>query len=240
MVNQKSVSFFCPAFNEEENLEKAISCVLPVLKEATDKFELLIVDNCSTDKTPQIADKLASEIPQIRVIHNATNKGYGGALKTGFNSVKNDVIVYTDSDNEYDFKEFKKLIGYLDSYDVVIGYRFKRQDSFYRLMQSAIFNAFITLLFGTKFKDINCSFKAYKRSVLEAMNINSRSAFIDAEMLIKALDNGYRIREVPVTHFRRQAGKSSGAKPAMVFVTIQEMFSFWLARLGKPKNRRPK
>lgn len=72
------------------------------------------------------------------------------------------------------------------------------------------------------------------------MNIDSRSAFIDAEMLIKALDNGFRITEIPVTHFRRSAGKSSGAKPAMVFVTIQEMFSFWLRRLKNPKNRRPK
>ena len=204
--NTKSISFFCPAFNEEENLEKAVSSILPVLKDIGAEFEIIIVDNCSTDRTPQIADQFAKDIPRLRVIHNEVNKGYGGALITGFKAARNDIVAYTDSDNQYDFNEFRKLIPYLDNYDVVIGYRLKRHDSVYRLAQSAIFNAIVTLFFGTKFRDINCSFKIYRKKVLDVMDIRSTSAFIDAEMLIKASNNGYRIVEVPVTHFKRQAG----------------------------------
>jgi glycosyltransferase involved in cell wall biosynthesis len=155
--------------------------------------------------------------------------GYGGALVAGFKNAQNEIVAYTDSDNQYDLREFSKLIKYIDSYDIVIGRRLKRQDSVYRLVQSAIFNAVVNLLFRTKFKDVNCSFKVYKKYVLESMDVHSRSAFIDAEMLIKALNSGYRIIEVPVTHFKRQTGSSSGAKPAMIFTTIKEMFYFWRA-----------
>ncbi len=233
-----NISFFCPAFNEEENLEKAVHSILPVLKDVAADFEIIVIDNCSTDKTPQIAEQLAKEIPQLKVIHNEMNKGYGGALITGFKAAQKDVVAYTDSDNQYDFNEFKKLISYLDRYDAVIGYRLKRHDSIYRLVQSAIFNMIVTLLFGVKFRDINCSFKIYRKEVLESMDISSKSAFIDAEMLIKALNNGYRIVEVPVAHFKRMAGKASGAKPGMIFLTIQEMVSFWLNRLFKRKSGR--
>jgi glycosyltransferase involved in cell wall biosynthesis len=233
-----NISFFCPAFNEEENLEKAVHSILPVLKDVAADFEIIVIDNCSTDKTPQIAEQLAKEIPQLKVIHNEMNKGYGGALITGFKAAQKDIVAYTDSDNQYDFNEFKKLSSYLDRYDAVIGYRLKRHDSIYRLVQSAIFNMIVTLLFGVKFRDINCSFKIYRKEVLESMDISSKSAFIDAEMLIKALNNGYRIVEVPVAHFKRMAGKASGAKPGMIFLTIQEMVSFWLNRLFKRKSGR--
>ncbi|NQU99368.1 MAG: glycosyltransferase family 2 protein [Parcubacteria group bacterium] len=224
----KRVSFFCPAFNEEENLEQVIESVLPVLKEVSDDFEIIIIDNGSEDRTPQIADELARRIPEVRVIHHETNRQYGGALKSGFKNARNEVVVYMDSDNQYDFNDFKKMVPHLATHEVVIGYRKERHDSMYRLFQSKIFNTIIKLLFGVRVRDINCSFRAYKKTVLDNIDIYSNSGFIDAEMLIKAKNKGYSIFEVAVMHFFRKAGKSTEAKPFMVLITIKEVLFYWV------------
>jgi glycosyltransferase involved in cell wall biosynthesis len=223
-----SVSFFCPAYNEEDNLERFIYSVLSVLQELAHDFEIIIVDNASTDRTPQIADQLAKNIPQIRVMHNTSNKGYGGALRTGFNSATKELVVYTDSDNQYDFNDFRQMIPYLSEYDIVTGYRLQRHDSRYRLFQSDIFNFLIWMLFGLRLKDINCSFKVYRKDVLDKIRFSSNSAFIDAEMLSEAKRKGFRICEVPVRHFARTAGNAQGGKPYTVIFTIKDIFICWL------------
>lgn len=234
----KKISFFCPAFNEEGNLEKFIYSVLPVLREVTNSFEIIIVDNGSQDNTPAIADNLAKKITGTRVIHHEFNREYGGALKSGFNNCQNDLVVYTDSDNQYDFNDFKKFLAFIDKFDVVIGYRLIRHDSAYRIFQSAIFNTIIKALFGLKLRDINCSFKLYRREVLDNIDIVSNSSFIDAEMLIKARNKGYAIFEIPVSHFPRKSGKASGAKPAAVLITLKEIFNFWFNLYILPAKRR--
>lgn len=236
--NTKSISYFCPVFNEQENLERAISSVLPVLNESGALFEIIIVDNGSSDKTPQIADRLAQIYPQIKVIHHASNREYGGALKSGFMNAANEIVAYTDSDNQYDFNDFKKMLPYLDSYDLVMGVREHRHDCAYRKIQSAIFGLLLKILFGLNAKDINCSFKVYKKEVLDNIVICSNSAFIDAEMYIKAKKKGYKICEVAVRHFPRQAGKATGAKPLVVFLTIKEIFSYWLRFIGLIREER--
>lgn len=224
----KSVSFFCPAYNEEGNLERVINSVLPVLKEVSDDFEIIIIDNASKDNTRKIADKLASKFPQIRVIHHEHNREYGGALKSGFQNAGKEFVVYTDSDNQYDFANFKDMVPLILKYDIVSGYRVQRHDRKYRVFQSKIFNWVINLLFGLGVKDINCSFKVYRRKVLDDIEITSSSAFIDAEMLIKARHKGYSIFDVPVEHFPRLAGQSTGAKPHVVFLTLKEIISYWV------------
>lgn len=252
MVDNKnileSVTFFCPAFNEEENLEVVIKSALSTLKDVSNCFEIIIIDNDSTDNTTQIAERLATEIPEVRVIHHEFNREYGGALKSGFKNAKNKFVVYIDSDNQYDFGDFKKMIPYLVAYDIVVGYRKKRHDSKYRLFQSNIFNFCIRLLFNIKLRDINCSFKVYKREVLDNIDIYSNSTFIDAEMLINAKNKGYSIFEIPVQHFPRKAGKATGAKPYVVFLTIKEILIYWfkfciienISRLSSKIMKKPK
>lgn len=233
-----SISYFCPAYNEQENLEKAISGVLAVLKEIGAPFEVIIVDNGSLDRTPQIADQLAKENPLIRVIHHVSNREYGGALKSGFTNAVNEIVVYTDSDNQYDFNDFKKMLPYFDSYDAVIGVREARHDSVYRKIQSGIFKVLLRALFGLKAKDINCSFRAYKKKVLDDMRISSDSAFIDAEMFLSAKRKGYKICEVAVQHFPRKAGKATGARPFVVLLTLKEIFCYWLRFIGLIREER--
>lgn len=238
MNSIKSISYFCPAYNEQENLEKAINSALPVLAGLGLPFEVIIVDNGSTDKTPQIADRLALTYPQVRVIHHASNREYGGALKSGFMNAANEIVVYTDSDNQYDFNDFKKMLPYLDNYDVVTGVREYRHDSIYRKIQSAIFGLLLRILFCLKAKDINCSFKIYRKEVLDNIAICSNSAFIDAEMYIRAKKKGYKICEVPVTHLPRLAGRATGAKPLVVLITIKEIFNYWFRFIGLIREER--
>jgi len=236
--NIKSISYFCPAYNEQENLERAVTSALAVLKETGVFFEIIIVDNGSFDKTPQIADRFAQAYPQIKVIHHASNREYGGALKSGFMNAVNEIVVYTDSDNQYDFNDFKKMLPYLDKYDVVMGVRENRHDSVYRKIQSAIFGLLLKILFGLNAKDINCSFKVYKKRVLDNIDICSNSAFIDAEMYIRARKKGYKICEVAVQHFPRQAGKATGARPFVVLLTIKEIFCYWLRFISLIKEEK--
>lgn len=224
MGKVKELSYFCPAYNEEENLEEHVRRVLPVLKDLAETYELLIVNNGSTDKTPEIAERLCKEHKGVRVIHHESNRDYGGALTTGFTNCKYDLIAYTDSDLQYDFGEVKDMLPFFPEYDVVIGNRHNRKDNLYRKFQSKVFNGLTKFMFGLKVKDINCSFKAIKKKFVDGMNITSRSSFIDAEILIKALNQGATIREVNITHYHRTAGAATGHRPMVIFITLQEMF----------------
>lgn len=225
-----NISFFCPAYNEEENLESVVLKVIDILKEISNKFEVIIIDNGSTDKSREIANNLARSFSEVEVIHHSTNREYGGALKSGFTNAKYENVVYMDSDNQFDFSDIEIMIPLLEEYDVVTGYRMNRSDSFYRIFQSKIFNLIIKFLFGLKFKDINCSLKIYRKQVLDNMQITSDSSFIDAEMMIKALKNGYKIGEIGVKHFPRIAGSATGATPKVIFITLKEIICFWIRR----------
>jgi glycosyltransferase involved in cell wall biosynthesis len=235
--HSKSISYFCPAFNEEDNLSKVVESAFTALKETGSNFEIIIVDNASVDNTPKIADTLAREIPEVKVIHHSHNREYGGALQSGFKGARNELVIYTDGDNQYDLGDIKTLLSYADKFDAVIGYRLKRHDSGYRIFQSGVFNAIIRMLFGLKVRDVNCSFKLYKKTVLDQIEISSNSAFIDAQMLIQVKNKGYRIFEVPVKHFARTAGKATGAKPAVVILTIKEILGFWIKNIFAKKEK---
>lgn len=230
MQKIKELSYFCPAYNEEENLETHVKRVLLVLEEIAEKYELLIVNNGSTDKTPEIADNLAKTHPSIRVIHHESNRDYGGALKTGFENCKFELIAYTDSDLQFDFEDVKPMLPFFPSFDAVIGYRKNRQDSLYRKFQSKIFNLLTKIMFRLKVKDINCSLKVIKKEFVDQIKITSRSSFIDAEILIKILKRGAKIKEMGITHYARTAGAATGHRPMVIFITFKEMFSMLFSK----------
>jgi glycosyltransferase involved in cell wall biosynthesis len=217
------ISYFCPAHNEEDNLKTLVENVYPVLNELCDEFEFIIVNNGSTDSTGSRAEELANKFKAIRVIHHESNEGYGGALKTGFENCKLDYIVYTDSDNQYDFREFEKLWSLIETHDIVCGLRATRQDSFYRSVQSSVFNTICRWLLPLEIDDINCSFKLFKRAVFDEIQIESKSALIDAEILSKAKHLGFTATQIPITHLARTVGVACGHKPGIVFETIGEL-----------------
>jgi glycosyltransferase involved in cell wall biosynthesis len=227
-VKLSSVSFFCPAYNEEKNIPALISRVYPFLKEITDVFEIIIIDNGSLDNTGNVADNLSKKFLNIRVIHHIKNLGYGGALYEGFREAKYDYVMYTDGDNQYDVYELKPYLNLLSNHDILSGYVIKKALTLPRTIQSSVFNFLVRMLFSLPLEDINCSLKIYKRKVIESMQIKSRSAFIDAEMLVRATRAGNSITQFPVTHFPRMNGVASGSKWTIIYGTIKDMIKFKL------------
>lgn len=232
-MRKPSISFFCPAYNDEKNLPILIPKVFNVLKKQSLKFEIVIVEDGSPDNTGKIAEDLAITYkPFIKVVHHKHNLGYGAALKSGFsNARKFDYVFYTDGDMQYRVEELSKMIPYLKDYEVVIGFRSKRSLTFIRQIQTTLFNWVVKLSFGLNVKDVNCSMKIISRDALNKINLTSNSAFIDAEILIKLKNNNCKIKEVEVSHFPRPFGKASGGNIKVILNTLSEMFKFYLKKL---------
>lgn len=220
-----TISFFCPAYNDEENLPILIPKSVKVLKEVSSKFEILIVEDGSPDNTSGVADKLSRKYPFLKVIHHNRNLGYGAALRKGFlRANKYNYVFFTDGDNQFDVSELKKMVLHLKKYDVVIGFRKNRALSKKRLIQTFFYNWMVRTIFKLKVKDINCSMKLIKRSALDGIKLNSTSPFIEAELLVKLKSRGIKIKEVGVSHYPRLFGEASGGKLSVIIDTLRDMF----------------
>lgn len=220
-----SVSFFCPAYNDEENLPDLIPGVFEFLSENSEQFEIVVIEDGSPDKTGEVADWLAQKFPNTRVIHHHKNMGYTATLKEGFETGKYDYVMYTDGDNQYNINDFKPYLYLLEENDVISGYAVKKAVSNFRKFQSWLHNTLINILFFTSFRDINCSMKILKRNVLKKIKINSNSygAFIDAELILRARKMNFKIAQFPVIHYARKSGIALGSKPNLILNTIKDM-----------------
>ena len=229
MDKKFSIYFFCPAYKDEGNIEKVVSSAVKVLGEAAGNYLVTIVEDGSPDRTGEIADRLAEKYRNVRVIHHPVNRGYGAALKTGFTDLERnnyDLIAYTDGDGQFDLEELKAALPLLEGHDGVIGYRKNYAEGWRRKFQSWVYNSLTRSISGLRFRDFNCSFKILRREILEHMEIEFPTVFIDAEIVIKAALAGYSITEIGVTHYKRIAGKGSGAKWSLITETIKSMREF--------------
>ena len=221
-----SISAVLPAYNEEENLPRTTRATVDTLSTLATDFEVIIVDDGSRDGTAAVAEKLAEEMPRVRLVRHTVNQGYGQALWTGFTSATKDLVFFTDSDGQFKLDELGRLLPEIANADLVIGYRAPRRDPFIRWLNAFGWNALVTLLFGYTARDIDCAFKLFRRSVLERVNVQSRGATFSAEFLVRARAAGYRFVEVPVTHLPRTAGKATGAKPKVIIRAFRELIRF--------------
>ncbi|MBI2599415.1 glycosyltransferase [Candidatus Daviesbacteria bacterium] len=224
-----SLSVFFPCINEEGNLENTVNRAEAVLKELKIRYEIIIVDDGSTDKTGQIADKLVRENPNIRVVHHTQNLGYGEALKSGFYNARYDTIVYTDGDGQFDFSEVTKFLEKIKDCDAVIGYRIKRQDPLIRRLFGKGWRLTLLTFFGLTLKDVDCGFKMVKKEVIEKIpHLESqRGAMINAELAIKAKKKGFRIGQVGVRHYPRLSGRSTGANIRVIIKSFVDLLRLW-------------
>lgn len=207
--NKYDISCVMPAFNEEWNIAKAVDNAFEALEKFASNYEVIIVDDGSSDGTFDVLMKKREFNDRLKVIRHGSNKGYGAALKTGFSSASYDLIFYTDSDNQFDIKELPLLLGMIDNADIVVGYRKDRKDPKLRLFTSSVYNSIIARTFGLSLRDVNCAFKLFRKQVFEKINIESTDFFVDAEIMIKAQKLNMRIFEAPVTHLPRTAGNST-------------------------------
>lgn len=219
-----NLSIFFPCYNEEKNIGTLLGNILNFIPTIASDYEVIVVDDGSVDRTVEIAQKFAQENPQIKIVKHGENRGYGAALRTGFENCEKDYIFFTDGDNQFDIREITKLIPYIKNYDIVAGFRMKRQDNFIRKINEFSFNRLIRILFGFKVRDLNCAFKIYKKEVVRNLTLRSNWGFINSEFLIRAVKKGFTIKEVGVTHYPRQWGVQSGASLKVVLGSLKEVF----------------
>jgi len=186
-------------------------------------YELIIVDDGSSDDTARIADKMAAEDPAVKVIHHPTNLGYGAALQSGIRAAGKNLIFYTDGDGQFDFAEMPPLLDLIRHYDIVSCYRLNRRDSIVRRFNGWCWTKLVCLLFGMNIRDIDCAFKLYKRGIFDGMELNSTGALIDAEILARAARKGCTITQIGVHHLPRTAGRQTGADFRVVLRAFREL-----------------
>lgn len=229
MDKLKELSLFFPAYNEEANLSLTVEKAIPVLKRVADKFEILIINDGSKDKTGEVAERLAKKYSFIRVIHHNPNRGYGGAFKSGIYNSKYEWITFTDSDGQFDFSEITKFIEKQrqTGADLVIGYYLKRAVPFVRILGSKFWEMAVFFLFGMKVTDTDCGFKFFRKKVVEAISQleAERGPFINSEFLIKAQRCGFKIVEVGVHHYPRKAGRATGASFKVIYTGLKDLIT---------------
>lgn len=228
MRKLKSVSVFFPAYNEEENIAKTVKDAFQVLKKIADRFELIVVDDGSTDHTATIVKQLQKKIPQLKLIRHKKNRGYGGAVKTGLSRASYPWIVYTDSDGQFDFAEIKNFLPLASSADLILGYRIKRTDSLYRRFLQKILWLADLILFGLNVKDVDCGFKMIKKEVVKTIwPLTTESAITETELVVRAKRAGFKIAQVGVHHHARLEGEQTGGKLKIIAKAAWEGIKLW-------------
>ncbi|MBS3152099.1 glycosyltransferase family 2 protein [Candidatus Woesearchaeota archaeon] len=225
-INQ-SISTFFPSYNDEGTIELMYNRLTEVLTKITNNYEIIIVDDCSPDRGGQIADSIAKKDKHVKVIHHEKNKGYGGALRSGFNNSTKDLVFYTDGDAQYDVKELVKLVPYINKYDVVNGYKMKRNDPFYRKLLGSIYQHSVKFLFNLKVKDVDCDFRLMHRKVFDKVKLTESTGLICTEMMRKIQTAGFTIKNVPVHHYPRVYGKSQFFRPKRIIKTLFGLGKQW-------------
>jgi glycosyltransferase involved in cell wall biosynthesis len=229
MGKVEEISVFFPAYNEEANLENTVLKAREVLEGIAREWEIIIVNDGSKDKTLEIAERLQKEDSRIKVIDHKENEGYGETLKSGFYSAKYPLIATTDSDGQFDFAEIEKLLEKIDDSDIVIGYRLDRKDSLVRKFYGWGWTLLANVLLGINVKDVDCSFKLVKKSVIDKIPKlkSSRGGMISPELLAKAKKCGFKISEVGVHHFPRAVGHQTGADVKVILKSFSDLFNLW-------------
>ncbi|HLK10817.1 MAG TPA: glycosyltransferase family 2 protein [Candidatus Binatia bacterium] len=230
-----SLSAFFPAHNEEGNVVAMVDALRLVLPRVAARWEIVVVDDGSTDRTGALAEDLARRDERVRVVRHAANRGYGGAIKSGLAAARYEWIFYTDGDRQFDPGQITRLIAELGRADVVIGYRHHRADRLVRRLNGVAWNTLVRLLIGLRVRDIDCAFKLLPRAALDGLALEAEGAMISTELLARLKQRGCRIVQVPVDHFPRRTGTPSGGSPLVIARAFAELF-----RLSRRLRRPPR
>jgi glycosyltransferase involved in cell wall biosynthesis len=223
-----SLSVVIPAYNEEPNVAEALRRTSAVCETLNRDYEIILVNDGSRDRTGEIAKGMLGKIPNLRVVENNPNRGYGGALKTGFYAAVMDLIVFEPSDNQFDFNQVHQMLDQISNADIVTGYRANDADPFMRRVNRYGWNFLVRLFFGNMTRDVDCGFKLFRREILQHVTLNSDGAMVDTELLAGAKARGYRIVDVPLKHLPRTAGSPTGANIRVILRAFRDLVNFRL------------
>jgi glycosyltransferase involved in cell wall biosynthesis len=204
----------------------------------TPDHEVIVVNDGSKDGTAGILEELAGIYPQVRVVHHETNRGYGGALRTGFATATRELVFYTDGDAQYDPAEMEILWRrFDDTVDLVNGYKISRSDPLHRILIGRVYHYTVKLLFGLTVRDVDCDFRMMRRSIFDRVHLEKNSGVICLEMMKKITDAGFRIAEVPVHHYHRAYGKSQFFNFGRLYRTAIDVMKLWYALVVKGEHK---
>jgi glycosyltransferase involved in cell wall biosynthesis len=236
------LSIFFPACNDAATIASLVIAAVQAASHLTPDFEVLVINDGSTDATALVVDELARLYPQVRVVHHERNLGYGGALRSGFAAATKEFIFYTDGDAQYDPREMERLWARMEAgIDLVNGYKISRSDPLHRVFIGRVYHYTVKLLFGLKVRDVDCDFRLIRRSVFDRVQLKKASGVICLEMMKKIHDAGFTIAEVPVHHYHRAYGKSQFFNFRRIVRTAFDVFGLWrelVLRHGQPSDPR--
>jgi glycosyltransferase involved in cell wall biosynthesis len=239
-MNRPGLSIFFPAYNDAGTIASLAIVAHMTARELTDDYEVIVVDDGSPDHTGALLDEMARSFPWLKVVHHPKNRGYGGALRTGFETASKELVFYTDGDAQYDPREMKALWSSLSpGVDFVNGYKISRNDPLHRVVIGKLYHLFVKVTFGLRLRDVDCDFRLMRRSVFDKVVLTRSSGVICVELMKKVQDHGYRIAEVPVHHYHRSYGKSQFFNFPRVGRTLLDLFRLWIDLVVRGEHLKP-
>ncbi len=234
------LSVFFPAYNDSGTIASLVITAIQSASKLTPDYEVIVVNDGSSDSTGQILDELARLYPQVRVVTHTVNRGYGGALRSGFGAASKEIIFYTDGDAQYDPSEMEALWQKMaPGTDLVNGFKISRADPLHRIIIGRIYHHTVKTLFGLHVRDVDCDFRLLRRSIFDTVRLEKNSGVICLEMMKKIQDAGFTIVEVPVHHYHRAHGHSQFFNFPRVFRTAVDVMKLWFALVVRQTHRRP-
>jgi glycosyltransferase involved in cell wall biosynthesis len=222
---EKGVTLFFPVYHDEGTVRSVAERALAILPTIAERYELIIVNDCSPDRAGAIADELARQRSAVRVIHHNRHRGYGAALRTGIANSRYDWVCMIDGDDQYGVEDLPRLLQRKDDHDLVVTFRYRKAYGGGRILLSWVYNRAVRLLFDTPFRDISTGLRAARRSMLEDLELCANSTFIGAELAIQARLKGYRVAEIGVHSVPRRFGRSSSTTVGSIAGTIGDMLT---------------
>jgi glycosyltransferase involved in cell wall biosynthesis len=224
-----SLSIFFPAYNDAGTIASLVIVAHMTARELTSDYEVIVVDDGSPDHTGDLLDEMERQFSWLRVVHHERNRGYGGALRTGFETASKDLVFYTDGDAQYDPREMAKLWeAFGPDVDFVNGYKIGRSDPLHRIVIGRVYHWFVRTAFGLRLRDVDCDFRLMRRDVFEKVALTRSSGVICVELMKKVQDHGFRIAQVPVHHYHRSYGKSQFFNLPRVARTLMDLARLWV------------
>ena len=223
------LSVVFPAYNDAGTIPSMVIGARLAARKLADSYEIVVVNDGSTDHTAEVLSELEAVFPELRVIHHPVNRGFGGALRTGFSAARKDLIFYTDGDAQYDPREMSRLFdAWHPGSDFVNGTKAGRSDPLHRIIIGRLYHWSVRVAFGLKLSDVDCDFRLFRRAIFDKVELTKDSGVICVELMKKVQDYGFRIQEVPVHHFHRVYGRSQFFNFPRVARTLLDLTKLWL------------
>ena len=235
-----SLSIFFPAYNDAGTIASLAIVAAMTARKLTDDFEVIVVDDGSPDHTGELLDEMAKHFSWLKVVHHEKNRGYGGALRTGFETASKELIFYTDGDAQYDPRELTELYrAFGPDTDFVNGYKIDRSDPLHRKFIGRLYHSFVKLVFGLRLRDVDCDFRLMRKDVFKKVVLTRNSGVICVELMKKVQDHGFRIAQVPVHHYHRSYGKSQFFNFPRVARTLLDLMKLWYELVVQKQHLSP-